>query len=65
LMFSTVDAIIISKMDYLPLSDFDIEKFTRAVTGMNHQVRLFPLSARTGEGMAAWIAWLESLLKDA
>jgi hydrogenase nickel incorporation protein HypB len=65
LMFSTVDAVIISKMDYLPLSDFDIEKFTLAVTGMNHQARLFPLSVRTGEGMAAWIAWLESLLKSA
>jgi hydrogenase nickel incorporation protein HypB len=65
LMFSTVDAVIISKMDYLPLSDFDIEKFTRAVTGMNHQARLFPLSARTGEGVDAWIAWLVSMLKSA
>jgi hydrogenase nickel incorporation protein HypB len=65
LMFSTVDAVIISKMDYLPLSDFDIEKFTKAVTGMNRQACLFPLSARNGEGVDAWIAWLESLLKSA
>lgn len=65
LMFSTVDAVIISKMDYLPLSDFNLPKFSKAITGMNSAARLFPVSARTGEGLDAWIAWLVSLLKGA
>jgi hydrogenase nickel incorporation protein HypB len=65
LMFTTVDAVIISKMDYLPLSDFDLEKFKSTVTGMNPKVKLFPLSAKTGDGMEEWTAWLEKQLKEA
>lgn len=64
LMFTTVDAIIISKMDYLPLSDFDMDQFQKAISGMNLKAKVFQLSAKTGEGMESWIQWLESLLKD-
>lgn len=63
LMFSTVDAVLISKIDYLPLSDFNLEKFGKAVAGLNSKAKLFPISARTGSGMEGWISWLESLLK--
>jgi hydrogenase nickel incorporation protein HypB len=62
-MFTTVDAVIISKMDYLPLSDFNLTNFKKVVTGMNPKAKIFPLAARKGEGMDAWIDWLESLLK--
>jgi hydrogenase nickel incorporation protein HypB len=64
LMFTVVDAVIISKMDYLPLSDFDLNKFRNTVTGMNPKVKIFPLSAKTGEGLAEWIAWLEQQLGE-
>ncbi len=63
LMFTTVDAIIISKIDYLSLSDFNLTNFRKAVTGMNQKVKLFHVSARTGEGMDDWISWLVSILK--
>jgi hydrogenase nickel incorporation protein HypB len=65
LMFTTVEAVIISKMDYLPLSDFDLDQFNKAVRGMNSRAKLFRLSAKTGEGIESWTQWLESLLKDA
>ncbi len=65
LMFTTTDAIIVSKMDYLPLSDFNLPAFNKAVTGMNPKAKIFQVSAKTGEGMESWIAWLESLLKGA
>lgn len=65
LMFTTVNAVIISKMDYLPLSDFNLAGFQKTVSGMNRKAQLFPVSAKTGEGMEAWIAWLESELKEA
>jgi hydrogenase nickel incorporation protein HypB len=65
LMFITVDAVIISKMDYLPLSDFNLANFKKSVSGMNQKVQLFPVSARTGEGIEAWICWLELQLKEA
>jgi hydrogenase nickel incorporation protein HypB len=64
LMFTTVDAIIISKIDYLPLSDFNTDQFQKAVNGMNLKAKVFQLSAKTGEGMESWIQWLESLLKE-
>jgi hydrogenase nickel incorporation protein HypB len=64
LMFSTVDAVIISKMDYLPLSDFNLDRFEKAVKGMNPKVQIFRVSVKTGEGMAEWIKWLESQLKE-
>lgn len=62
LMFSTVDAILISKIDYLPLSDFDPEKFSQKVIGMNSKAKLFRISSRTGTGMEDWIQWLDSFL---
>jgi hydrogenase nickel incorporation protein HypB len=64
LMFSTVDAVIISKMDYLPLSDFNLERFEKAVKGLNQKVQIFRVSVKTGEGMTDWIKWLESQMKE-
>jgi hydrogenase nickel incorporation protein HypB len=61
LMFTTVDAVIISKIDYLPLSDFNIQSFKDVVTGMNPQIQIFPLSAKTGEGIDTWIKWLDTM----
>ncbi|MBN1189612.1 MAG: hydrogenase nickel incorporation protein HypB [Dehalococcoidales bacterium] len=63
LMFTTVDAVIVSKMDYLPLSDFNLDTFKKTITGMNPKAAQLQISARTGEGMDDWIKWLESVLK--
>jgi hydrogenase nickel incorporation protein HypB len=63
LMFTTVEAVIISKMDYLPLSDFNLSAFYRAVKGLNPKAKLFQVSCKTGEGIPDWVAWLESQLK--
>jgi hydrogenase nickel incorporation protein HypB len=62
-MFYTADVVIISKTDYLPLSDFNLVNFLRTVSGMNPRAQIFRISAKTGEGMDEWIAWLKSLLK--
>jgi hydrogenase nickel incorporation protein HypB len=63
LMFSTVDAIIISKIDFLPLSDFNVTQFEKTIAKMNPKAELFQVSAKTGKGMDAWIIWLERQLK--
>jgi hydrogenase nickel incorporation protein HypB len=65
LIFITSQAVIISKMDYLPLSDFDMTVFKQTVNGMNPQAVILPLSARNGAGLEDWLAWLESRLKQA
>ena len=64
LMFRESDALILSKLDALPYFDFSVEKCIERAKKLNPEIKIFPLSAKTGEGMAAWEAWLrESLPK--
>jgi hydrogenase nickel incorporation protein HypB len=63
LIFTTSQAVIISKMDYLPLSDFNMKIFKEVVTGLNPEAAIIPMSARNGDGIPEWIKWLESQLK--
>ena len=58
LMFSKVDALIINKIDVLPYFDFDMEKVREYVGKLNKNVKIFPISAKTGEGVSAWTDWL-------
>jgi hydrogenase nickel incorporation protein HypB len=59
-MFRSVEAICINKMDLAPYLDFDMELFTRNLAAVNPLARVFELSARTGEGVDEWISWLLS-----
>jgi hydrogenase nickel incorporation protein HypB len=59
LMFTEVDAVLVSKTDLAPLMDFDMEEFASAVKGLNPNAEIIPVSAKTGEGMEAWYKWLE------
>ena len=58
LMFETSDALVISKTDALPYFNFDMEKCMERARRLNPDIQIFPLSAKTGEGMDAWISWL-------
>ncbi len=64
LMFSRSDVLIISKADALPYFDFDIEKCKERAERLNPDIQIFPLSAKTGEGMDAWINWLREAVKS-
>ncbi len=63
LMFEVADALIINKIDVLPFFDFDMEKVTEFVRMRNPKIRIFPLSAKTGEGMDAWLDWLREQIR--
>jgi hydrogenase nickel incorporation protein HypB len=63
LMFTEADVVLISKIDVLPHFDFDTKAFSRSVTGLNAASRIFPVSAKTGEGLEAWLKWLEDELR--
>ncbi len=60
-MFTLVDAIVINKTDLLPYLDFDLAAFRQVVMALNPDVRLFPVSCKTGEGVQEWAAWLMEL----
>ena len=59
LMFETSDALVVSKTDALPYFDFDMEKLYERVRRLNPAIEIFPVSAKTGEGMEAFEEWLK------
>lgn len=58
LMFETSDALLVSKIDTLDYFDFDMEKLKDRVLRLNPNMKIFPVSAKTGEGMEMWENWL-------
>ena len=58
LMFAESDALIITKMDAAPYFDFDIDAACRRAKALNPEIAVFPVSAKTGDGMQEWEAWL-------
>lgn len=58
LMFSVCDCLLVNKTDYLPFSDFDLTALRERVLRLNPDIRIFELSAKTGEGLDAWTDWL-------
>ena len=63
LMFRESDALVITKTDALPYFDFDLEAAKRRALALNPSIRIFPVSAKTGEGMEEWEKWLLSELE--
>ncbi|MDR2901299.1 MAG: hydrogenase nickel incorporation protein HypB [Treponema sp.] len=62
-MFAICDALIISKIDTLPVFDFNIDLCVERVRKLNPNIKVFPLSAKTGDGMEAWVEWLREQVK--
>ena len=58
LIFQVCDALIINKIDVLPYFDFDMDKVVEFAKMRNPNIKIFPISAKTGEGMDEWCAWL-------
>lgn len=62
-MFADSDVVLLNKIDLQPYLDFNVDSFMKSVTGLNPDVILFPVSCKNGEGMEAWLNWLESAVK--
>ena len=60
-MFSAADLIVINKTDLLPYVDFDVDRLTTDARALRRGVEVLTLSARTGENVDAWYAWLANL----
>ena len=58
LIFQVCDALIINKIDVLPYFDFDMEKVVEYAKMRNPKLEIFPICAKTGEGVDAWCDWL-------
>lgn len=64
-VFQVSQAVILNKIDTLPLFNFNEERFRESVFQLNPDTRIFPLSATTKEGLESWIAWLADKVRNA
>ena len=63
LMFQVCDTVLINKIDVAPYFDFDFEKCTEYIHMRNPKAKIFPISAKTGEGIDAVAHWLKEEVK--
>lgn len=64
LIFTVCDALIINKIDVLPYFDFDMDKVVEYAHMRNPKLKIFPVSAKTGEGMKEWTDWLSQQVEE-
>jgi len=65
-IFAKSQALLINKIDLLAagaLVDFDIDRVRTDARKLNQNIRIFPVSAKTGEGMSAWYDWLKDSVR--
>jgi hydrogenase nickel incorporation protein HypB len=64
LMFSVCDVLLVNKIDYMSLSDFDFELMKKRVLHINPKIQIFEISCKTEEGIDNWTNWLESEVQN-
>jgi len=63
-MFAAANLMLLNKIDLLPYVDFDVESCRRAAERSHPGINTIPLSARTGQAMDRWYAWLRGERAD-
>ncbi len=63
LMFQISDVLVINKIDTMEVFSFNLELCVERVKKLNPNIAIFPISAKTGEGMEAWTEWLYRQVK--
>lgn len=58
LMFQVCDCLLINKTDALSCFDFDFDACRERVLRLNPDMKIIPVSAKTGEGMDEWYDWV-------
>jgi hydrogenase nickel incorporation protein HypB len=64
-MFRRADLVLLTKVDLLPYLEFDTERYAADLAKVSPSARLMHLSATSGEGMDAWLAWLTAIPRTA
>ena len=63
LMYQVSDVVRINKIDTMEYFDFSLEKARERILALNPKAVLFPISAKTGEGLEAVCSWILTELK--
>lgn len=64
LMFSICDVVLVNKIDVAPYFDFDLQECITNIRMRNPQAKVFPICAKTGEGVETFTDWLLSEVKE-
>ncbi len=62
MIFARAAAVIINKIDLVKGTDFNIKKVKADISRLNKKTKIFLVSAKTGQGMKDWCAWLKELI---
>lgn len=63
LMFSVVDVLLINKIDTMAYFDFNMQAVIERATKLNPNIKIIPISAKSGEGIEEWANWLRLEVK--
>ncbi|MGV8027180.1 MAG: hydrogenase nickel incorporation protein HypB [Anaerolineaceae bacterium] len=63
-IYRGIQALVLNKIDLKPYVDFNLSYFKAGIAALNPQVQFFEVSAKTGEGIAAWASWLKKQIKE-
>lgn len=64
LIFKESALTVLNKIDLVPYTDFDVAAAKEDIKTIHPGALVLPLSARTGEGMAAWLDWLREKVRE-
>lgn len=62
-VFQASQAVILNKVDTMPVFDFDREAFESAVKQLNPAAPVFPIAATKGDGVEEWAGWLAEKIR--
>lgn len=63
-IFGKVDVLIVNKIDALEHFDFDFDVLEERVRKLNKDIVIFPISAKTGQGVEAWANWIRKAMNS-
>lgn len=63
IMFREADCLLITKMDLAPYLEVDVEAIVRNVRQLNSKTAIFPVSAKSGEGLEGWFSWIRQVVE--
>lgn len=59
-MFEVADVLLVNKIDTVSFFNFDFDALRERVTRLNPDIKIIPISAKTGEGIPSWAEWLRT-----
>ncbi|MEG0322824.1 MAG: hydrogenase nickel incorporation protein HypB [Raoultibacter sp.] len=62
-VFQAAEAVILNKVDTMPVFNFNRDAFDDAVTQLNPAAPIFPIAATKGDGVDAWAEWLAEKIR--